>query len=187
MTFQTNSIDKNGLARTPDGKLYVTSVGTASITGTSSTGFPVILAQSWVDVSCPADSTEDTLATIPLPAGMLGSNGGIRVTCQFTFTNSVNNKTVRVRFGGTQVSGAVYTTTTGAHGVAHIFNKNATGSQQTIAYLISDSGTVNVNKATPAIDSTALINVTITGQKATSGETLTLNGYIVEYMKLSNA
>jgi hypothetical protein len=33
MSFQTGSIDKNGLARTEDGKLYVTSVGTASITG----------------------------------------------------------------------------------------------------------------------------------------------------------
>jgi hypothetical protein len=35
MSFQTGSIDKNGLARTEDGKLYVTSVGTASITGGS--------------------------------------------------------------------------------------------------------------------------------------------------------
>jgi hypothetical protein len=33
MSFQTGSIDKNGLARTEDGKLYVTSVGTAAITG----------------------------------------------------------------------------------------------------------------------------------------------------------
>jgi hypothetical protein len=35
MSFQTGSIDKNGLARTEDGKLYVTSVGTAAITGGS--------------------------------------------------------------------------------------------------------------------------------------------------------
>lgn len=36
MSYQTGSIDKNGLARTADGKLYVTSVGDAAITGGTS-------------------------------------------------------------------------------------------------------------------------------------------------------
>jgi hypothetical protein len=66
MSFQTGSIDKNGLARTEDGKLYVTSVGTASITGGTITGtnVPYVAAQ-WA------------IPFIQISSGSIGDNGAL--------------------------------------------------------------------------------------------------------------
>jgi hypothetical protein len=66
MSFQTGSIDKNGLARTEDGKLYVTSVGTAAITGGSITGanVPYTLAQT-------------AIPFVHLSSGSVAANGAI--------------------------------------------------------------------------------------------------------------
>jgi hypothetical protein len=185
MSMQTGSVDADGLARTTDGKLYVKAAGDVSITGGSIsgvTGAPTILGQSGTDVSGAADTNENTLATIAVPAA-IGIHAGVRITCAFTFTSSANNKTVRVRWGGTQISGAVYTTTTGAHGIAIVTNKGVANSQTSTGILFSDSNAVAVNRATPAIDTASAVNITITGQKASAGETLTLNSYTVELLK----
>jgi hypothetical protein len=66
MSFQTGSIDKNGLARTEDGKLYVTSVGTAAITGGTITGtnVPYVLSSSGIPF-------------INISTGSIGNNGAL--------------------------------------------------------------------------------------------------------------
>jgi hypothetical protein len=181
MSFQTGSIDKNGLARTEDGKLYVTSVGTASITGgsigTGTTGLPTLLSASSVAASGAADTNENTLATVAVAGNLLGANGKLRITFLFTVTNSANNKTLRVRFGGTQFFGVVLTTSASYVFQFEIGNRGATNSQ------VSGPSSWGANTAavtTGAIDTTASQNLTITGQKASAGETITLEGYTVE-------
>jgi hypothetical protein len=97
MSFQTGSIDKNGLARTEDGKLYVTAVGTAAITGGSITGqtnvgtdkvtFPATQVSS-SDVNALDDYEEGTF-TPGITFG--GGSTGLTYTSQLGFYTKIGN------------------------------------------------------------------------------------------------
>lgn len=148
------------------------------------------LAQSWAAVSCPADTSEDTLATITIPANALGANGSIRLHAQFSMTSSANNKTMRVRFSGG--SGTQYlsiTQTTISNGLVDlvIANRGATNSQVGTTLFFTGGGALQLNNGstppTSAVDTTAQTTIVITGQKASAGETLTLEGYIAEMIR----
>lgn len=154
--------------------------------GTGVTGVVSLLAQSWAAVSCPADTSEDTLATISVPANTLGANGSLRITTHWSFTSSANTKTMRVRFSGAagatyfQINGTTqqfYTVTT------TIANRNATNSQggnSAFVTAAASAGLQSTSALTSAVDTTATTSVVISGQKALGSETMTLEGYTVE-------
>ncbi|HUP07657.1 MAG TPA: hypothetical protein VMU47_10930, partial [Caldimonas sp.] len=80
-----------------------------AITGgtiTGVTGVPYILAQASPAAATPADTSEDTLATITVPANALGSAGALRIVTHWSCNNNGNVKTVRVRYSG--AAGAVF-------------------------------------------------------------------------------
>lgn len=163
--------------------------GTGSTTARAAAaalGVPYILSQSGASVSCPADTTEDTLATITVPANALGANGVLRILTTWTFTNSANNKTMRVRYSGgagTIYSSNVQTTQATSQVLTLISNRNATNSQVGAA---NDHDGLTLGSAsaivTSAVDTTASTTIVITGQKANSGETLRLERYVVELL-----
>lgn len=141
-----------------------------------------VVAASGVSASCPADTTEDTLATITIPANAIGANGGVRVHTLWNVTSSANNKTLRVRYSGaagTQMLTTTQTTIAFYRDVREFWNQNATNSQRYHAGS-SPFGAGASATGTMAVDTTASTTVVITGQKASSGETLTLNWYAVE-------
>lgn len=145
---------------------------------------PYVLGRSAVAVSCPADTTEDILATITVPANSMGANGMLRITTLWSFTNSANLKTMRVRFGG--ASGTQYvllsfnTALTASYSQILIGNRNATDSQ--VGPMAgSTSFSTNANSPiTSSVDTTAETSIVLSGQKASSGETITLEMYLVE-------
>lgn len=148
-------------------------------------GGVAVLASSAAAVSCGADTTEDTLATITVPANCMGPNGALRIWPTFTHTNSSNTKTLRVRFSG--ASGTQYfvlgdTTSATTNIVVMICNRNSTSSQTSMHSAVSAGVSTGSSAAlvTSSVDTTAATTVLITGQKDTSGETLTLQRYTVE-------
>jgi hypothetical protein len=187
MSFQTGSIDKNGLARTEDGKLYVTSVGTASITGGNTWFVPS--GGVGGSVSGAADTNENTLATIAIPA--LSATSIIRVWMAWSFTNSANAKTMRVRFSG--AAGTVYmnaaiTTQNMYRALVTIRNDGATGSQvgshASVAEASGGLGQLGSGALqTSSVDTSVATTIVITGQKALGSETLTLSTFLVEVLK----
>jgi hypothetical protein len=193
MSFQTGSIDKNGLARTEDGKLYVTSVGTAAITGTASTGFPVLLAQSFAAVSGANDTNENVLATINVAANTLGSNGRLIIETWWSVNNTVDAKTVRVRFNGaagTQYLSVSLASTVGFHATTTIAAANSTSAQFGFSNNGGQAGgwgTSSNAVITGAVDTTAATSIVLSTQKATGTDTMTLRGYEVWYVKASNS
>lgn len=170
MSVPATAVYSGGFARTQDGALYVT----------ATEGLPFILAQSWVDVTAPADTSENTLATIAIPANTLGANGMIRLFLLLTQTSSVNDKTLRVKLGATTFATRVQTTATHYGYYAWIVNRNATNSQIGTEYA-SNSG--QGTTTTGSENTTAALNLVITGQKETGSETITLNGYTVEIVR----
>jgi hypothetical protein len=144
---------------------------------------PYILAQSYVAVTTPADTTEDTLATISVPANAMGPNGMLRITTQWSCTSNANNKTARIYFGGTKFTEpAAFTTGNSSALLTQIRNRNATNSQIAHCLVGSGWGTVAGTVVSSAIDTTAAQNIVITGQKAVSGDTLKLEGYTIEIL-----
>lgn len=65
-----------------------------------------VIAASAVAVSHTGDTIETVLANIAIPAGAMGANGALHITAVFSYTNSANAKTLRIRLGG--ISGAAF-------------------------------------------------------------------------------
>lgn len=152
---------------------------------------PYVLARSGMPVSCGADTTEDILATISIPAGALGINGWIRLTTAYTQTNNANAKTYRTRFSGlsgTVVSADNATAQAIFRRMYLMANRGVTNSQVwNSAGTNDEAGTGGLGikggiyaLATTAVDTTVVSTIVITGQKAVSGDTLTLESYLVE-------
>ena len=149
----------------------------------------IIMLPGWssaVGVSCPADATEDILATLAIPAGIMGLNGILRVSTRWSHTGSVNAKTLRHRLGG--IGGTAYQlSAAGATDIAHaaqvwIQNRNAANSQigHISAAGASGFGPSTAAHTTGAIDTSIAQTLVLTGQKASAGETLTLESYFLE-------
>lgn len=143
--------------------------------------------QSFAVVTAPADTNEDTLATITIPANAMGPNGMLRIAAMWAYTSSANNKTIRIRYSGaagTAFFQTTQTTNSGFSATILIGNANATNSQ--IGYLDSTSTTFGgavVARPTAAVDTTVATTVVITGAKASAGETMQLVGYCVELVR----
>ena len=155
-----------------------------TIAGYGITDGVYLLARGNTDLTVPADTSEDTLVTITVPANSIGANGCITVTTAWSYTASTNVKTMRVHYSGaagTAYLSAVTTANTqfAATLYTKICNRNATNSQ--IGTLVQ--GTLNLNAPvtlpTSSVDTTASSTIVITGQKASSGETMTLAHYDV--------
>lgn len=121
-------------------------------------------------------ASETTLATINIAAGAMGANGKIEVNADFSYTNSANAKTLRIKLGGTTLWSGTPTATTGLAVRLTIRNRNAANSQRWRAQHVLSSGTWGDSSGTAAIDTASATTITITAQLANTGETITLEG-----------
>lgn len=143
----------------------------------------VIIGRSAVAVSAPNDTNEDILATITVPGKLLGPNGQLRVSTLFTVTNSANNKTLRARLGGaagTAMYAVVVTTTVNVNDQRIIANRGAQNSQIGPGANSASFGQSATAVQAAAIDTSVDQTIVLSGQKATAGETITLESYLVE-------
>lgn len=138
------------------------------------------IAQSAVAVPLTGTLTETTLATITIPAGAIGPNGSVEILTLWSYTNSANTKTMKVKLGATAINTAAGTTTATSQQFARVANRNSAASQ--IAFSNSTSGFGNSAGAniTSAVDTSASVDITITGTLTNTGETITLESYVVK-------
>lgn len=142
---------------------------------------PLILGAN-ANQSVTGTVAETVLGTITVPAGLLGTNGQIRIRTVWTYTNSANNKTLRIRYsaiGGTAFYANTVTTT-----ATCIDDRTICAAGATNAQIVNTSNTAFgiVGAADGlSVDTTVATTIVITGQLASSGETITVN-YTVEYI-----
>lgn len=90
----------------------------------------LVLGSSGTASSVSSGTAETTLASIVIPPRALGTNGRIRITTLWTYTNSGNNKTLRIRYNnattGTQYLGIANTTTANAQYITYFGANNST-------------------------------------------------------------
>jgi hypothetical protein len=145
---------------------------------------PVLLAASAVAASVTGTTNETALATVTIPAGAMGLNGGVEIRTVWSVTNSANSKTPRIRLGGTsgtQFMAAVFTTTATISDIRSIRNRNSASSQvgSIGASAASSIGSSTVAVVTGSVDTSAAQDLVISGTLANSGETITLEMYEV--------
>lgn len=143
-----------------------------------------VLGASAVAVSGAADTAENILATVTIPAGAMGLNGVVRILAVWTCTNNANVKTARVRFSG--IGGTVFATASMASQASlrqftQFANRGAANSQVGGSSAHNVQFTVTTNAAiTASVDTAAATTIVFTAEKATGGDTMTLESYLVE-------
>lgn len=138
-------------------------------------------------VSVTGTTTETVLWTGTVTANSMGSNGCLRITSMWTYTNSANNKNLRVRLGG--ISGTVYTnvtasTTATMQTMTFIRNRDNHSSQ--IGFVVSGASCFSTSTGAPvtsSVNTEGDVQLVITGQLGTSTETIQLETVDVELLK----
>lgn len=127
-------------------------------------------------------TAETTLATITIPAGMMGANGCVGVEALWSFSGAGGNRTPRIRFGGQQAY-SVAATSTQLSGVIRrdILNRNAANSQVTASLSASGGpyGTVADVVRVFAVDTSAAVDITLTIALANAADSAILEAYQV--------
>jgi hypothetical protein len=180
------------------GLIYVSDVGiNGSLWRSNGTiwslvGGSCVLGQSSVAVSCTASTAEEVLASVNLQPGVMGVNGALRLTTLWTLTGAVGTKTLRARLGTTALGGsqwiAIVRAALALDYVAPIpqvlRNRNVANSQVTFFAAQGGIGTNTASGITAFTEDTSVATIVgITGQKATAGEVLTLEGYTLELLR----
>ncbi|MBP3958342.1 hypothetical protein J8F10_24095 [Gemmata sp. G18] len=147
-------------------------------------GGSCVLASSSVSgVSVTGTTSETTLATVTIPAGLMTANGALRVRTLWSYTNSGNNKVPRMRLGGiggTVFMGPTFTTTASAQIDSDVRNRGAANSQVSWNFSSLGIGSSTGAPTTGSVDTATAQDLVFTGQLTNTGETITLESYRVE-------
>ena len=142
-----------------------------------------VAKMSAVPASLTGSTAETTLASIAIPA--LGPNDAVKVTLNWSFTSSVNLKSMFVKINGATF--AQNSTSTSGHTASRmevmVMNRNNTASQLGSIFGFGYTAGAAVTFLNPAVETSGDNTITIRAQLASSGETITLEGYAVQVVR----
>jgi hypothetical protein len=122
-----------------------------------------------------------TLATITIPASLIGTNGKVKFYPLWSNTNNANTKTLRVVLNGaTTVYTGISQNSVHNSGLLILRNFNSESVQRMSSGMVAGLGSTTGSIAVPTIDTTVPVTVTVTGQLANSADTMTLEGLFLE-------
>lgn len=172
---------------------YNTASGNVFVCVTNTVGaavwrhIPRVLGSTGASAAHTGDTNETVKGTVSIPAGAMGANGYLRVQSVWSMTNSANTKTFRIRLGG--IGGNVFlnaTATTQVSGQVEtiIRNRNSASSQVGFTNATFTSfGTSSGSNQTASQNTANALDLVFTALLASSGETITLEGYSVELLR----
>jgi hypothetical protein len=146
-----------------------------------------LLAASNSTVTHTGDTSETALVNVRIPP--LGPNDQIIISLLWSYTNSANVKTFRIRLsttsgtGGTAMMSLVPTTTAAQRVILEIGNRNATNSQVSgmgTGGTAASSGSFN----TASVETSAGGFLNLTATLANSGESINLEMYRIELVRV---
>jgi len=141
---------------------------------------PIKIFSLSVPFSVTTSTSVVTLATITIPAGLLGANGKLKIYPLWSTTNNANFKTLRATFGGSVCSTMVSQSVPNNSGLLIIRNINSESVQKCSSGLVAGIGSSSGSISSPTVDTSAATNITITGQLAVGTDTMTLEDLFVE-------
>lgn len=144
----------------------------------------VIVSQSGTTVNLTGTTSETAMATITIPGGLIGTNGVLEILPNFNHPSSANNKIWRVRLGGiggTAFYGSTFTTTRSAMPMMAIVSSSTSAQKGASSSTVAGLGTNSSGITTATVDTTVDFTIVISGQLASSGETMSLKGLSIVY------
>jgi len=141
---------------------------------------PIKIFSLSAPVSLTGSTSVVTLATITIPAGLLGANGKLKIYPLWATTNNANVKTLRLNIGGALCSTMTSQSVPHNSGLLIIRNTNSESVQKCSSGLVAGIGSSFGSIAVTTIDTTAATTLTITGQLAVGTDTLTLEDLFIE-------
>lgn len=172
-TFRTSGIDVVELI-TRDG-------GTTFYSRLLGGYIPVV--RNTTAVGTAAATIETTLHTLAVPAGIMGVNGALRVTCHFSIAGAANTKTLAIKYGGTAFESFTFAAGETINGTAMsvIANLGLTNSQLGSGWHSGPTGAVaSSGHNVGAVNSAVAQNVTITGTTPNNADEVTAKVTMVE-------
>lgn len=142
------------------------------------------LGRSAVASSVTGTASETTLATVVVPAGLLGVNGALRISSLWSMTNNANAKTLRYKAGAsTYFQGAGASNASLIDPGQLIRQRNAVSVQVSRPNASVNLAGMNGNAVTVSgTDFSTDQSLLFTGQLGVTTDTITLEQYLVEVM-----
>lgn len=131
-------------------------------------------------VALTGTTVETTLVTITIPAGLIGSKGQVKLYPLYSMTLNANNKTLRVKLGGSTAFSTVVSNSSHSSALVIIRNIGSESVQKSSTTVVSGLGNTGTALNTLAIDTSVATTITVTGQLSNSADTMTLEGLFLE-------
>ena len=141
---------------------------------------PIKIFSLSAPVSLTGSTSVVTLATITIPAGLLGANGKLKIYPLWATTNNANVKTLRAIFSGSTCTTMTSQSVPNNSGLLIIRNINSESVQKCSSGLVAGIGSSSGSIASLTVDTSAATTLTITGQLAVGTDTMTLEDLFVE-------
>ena len=146
----------------------------------------VLGAQHTAAAKTDADTAESTLYSLTLPAGTMGPDDTLRVTALWSYPNSANTKSLKIKVGGSTIFSNSVSTTASLVAQAQLSNRGAVDSQIGKPMGHTSFGTNTSGPVTLTKDFAAAQDVTITAQWGTAGtgsNSIVLESALVELLR----
>lgn len=131
-------------------------------------------------VSLTGTTLETELATMTVKGGLMGANGKLLVYPLWSMTNSAGSKTFKVKLGGSICYQVSLTTYVSAASLVIIRNFNSESVQKTANGLSAGLGATTSAISATTVNTAASQDLVVTGQLSSAGDTMTLEGFLVE-------
>lgn len=138
---------------------------------------PSTLAQSSSSLSVSGTTSPTVLVSVKVPGNSMGPNGMVRITTTWSVTNNENNKTIIMRFGGSDISNNPVTTVTTYQEQQILYNRSAPDAQ---IFMFGGFGHTGEAIAKLAKDTRKDQNIDIVAQLSDSADVMTLEAFTVE-------
>lgn len=155
-------------------------MGATSNTIVSGTSSGIQTIATSVPVSCASSATNELLYSVVLPT--LSAGQCITVETQWSVTNSANSKIFLVQFGGQDILNLTQTTIAGLHYSSTVMVRSTTTQLATNKATVTPFGTTASSGPTAlTVDLSTPTTLSIYGNKASAGDTLTLEFCVVRF------
>lgn len=141
---------------------------------------PIKIFSLSAPVSLTGSTSVVTLATITIPAGLMGANGKLKIYPLWSTTNNANVKTLRATFSGSTCTTMASQSVPNNSGLVIIRNTNNEATQKCSSGLVAGIGSSSGSIASTTIDTTAATTLVISGQLAVGTDTMTLEDLFIE-------
>lgn len=134
------------------------------------------------NASVTGTTNETTLSSVTIPAGLMGSDGSVRITAIFTFVGTAGIKTMRAKFGGTTFVNSGPANTTLSASIFRTISNLTASSQVAIPVTAAEGGAQASTTVVGSVDTSADQAIAITVQLASAADSATLNKLLIEVL-----